>query len=64
MKTDVLNITPIVILRGGNEETIAFADIIFGGKTKKILEKTKKVVSVAFKYTPPVGVCDFAKDKG
>jgi predicted pyridoxine 5'-phosphate oxidase superfamily flavin-nucleotide-binding protein len=53
-ETGVLNIAPIGTLRAVNEETIAFADI-FGGKTKKNLEKTKKAVSVAFKYTPPVG---------
>ena len=50
----VLNVAPIGTLRAVNEETIAFADI-FGGKTEKNLEKTKKAVSVAFKCTLPVG---------
>jgi predicted pyridoxine 5'-phosphate oxidase superfamily flavin-nucleotide-binding protein len=53
-ETGVLNIAPIATLRAVNDETIAFGDI-FGGKTKKNLEKTKKAVSVAFKSTPPVG---------
>jgi predicted pyridoxine 5'-phosphate oxidase superfamily flavin-nucleotide-binding protein len=53
-ETGVLNVAPLGTLRAVNEETIVFADI-YGGKTKKNLEKTKKAASVAFKYPPPVG---------
>ena len=53
-ETGVLNVAPIGTLRALNEETIAFADI-YGGRTKKNLEQTKKAASVAFKSPPPVG---------
>ena len=53
-ETGVPNVAPLGTLRAINEETIAFADI-YGGKTKRNLEKTKKAASVVFKYPPPVG---------
>lgn len=53
-ETGVPNVAPLGTLRAINEETIAFAEI-YGGKTKRNLEKTKKAAAVAFRYPLPVG---------
>lgn len=50
----VLNVVPIGTLSAIDEETIAFAEV-FGGKTKKNLEETKKAAATAFKVPPPTG---------
>ena len=49
-----LNVAPIGTLSALNEETIAFAEV-FGGKTKRNMERTKKAAAVAWTFPPPAG---------
>ncbi|HCX89313.1 MAG: hypothetical protein COZ68_03540 [Deltaproteobacteria bacterium CG_4_8_14_3_um_filter_43_13] len=48
-----VNLAPKGTLSAIDEETIVFADI-FGSKTNKNLEKTKKATALSFKF-PPAG---------
>jgi len=52
-KKGIVNVVPKGTLSSIDDETVAFADI-FGSKTNKNLEKTKKATALSFKF-PPAG---------
>ncbi|MEW6613893.1 MAG: pyridoxamine 5'-phosphate oxidase family protein [Thermodesulfobacteriota bacterium] len=52
-KKGIVNVVPKGTLSALDDETVAFADI-FGSKTNKNLEETKKATALSFKF-PPAG---------